>query len=368
MSDLRFTGRLPTEAAMRQFPNWEFALEEEGLPDQDETTLRPGEDQSVIDWDTACTAAIATTPNGTELMVILRGDGMSMHSEVSGVDGLHVLRGGRTYEVELFPGAWRPEEGTTEPLRFFDPEMVPLRITSVLPAAGGREERHEMVLMPDGVLLVDDEARGASFEYPGWFRPSDLSPGDRSHLLRRTRSKVYKTTEGKREILGSSERTVARHGNGTLRFTVDAEQGNVTLRTEVVFDEGSLEARAVTSTLNGTTRTYAPDGTGAGHLPPNVFGDEEMVPQCAPLTEGWRVMFPVLLPVSARLQNCILTVEGREPAPDHPGSTAWRVLIEPGTQMHHRIWIDTTTRRLLSSRITVPGMDLEHGEIFEPEG
>ncbi len=366
MSDLRFTGRLPTEAALRQFPNWEFALEEEGLPDQDETTLRPADEQARIEWETACTAATATTPDGTELMVILRGDGMSMHSEVSGVDGIHVFRAGRVYDIELFPGAWRPEDGTQERLLFFDPEMVPLRITSVLPTAAGREERHELVLMPDGVLLVDDAARAASFAYPEWFRPSDLPAGDRSHLLRRATSKIYQLTEGKRAIVGRSERIVTRAGEGTLRFNVAAEQGELTLRTELVFDEASLEARAVTSALNGATRTYTPDGVGDSHLPPNVFGDEEMVPQCAPLAEGWRVMFPVLLPVSGRVQNSVLTVEGREAAPDHPGSSAWRVLIEPGSQMHHRIWIDVQTRRLLASRITAPGMDLEHGEIFDP--
>ena len=135
-----------------------------------------------------------------------------------------------------------------------------------------------------------------------------------------------------------------------------------------MFDEASLEARAVTATFNGATRSYTREGVGASHLPANVFGDEETVLRCAPLAEGWRVMFPALFPISARVQNCVLTVEGRESAPDHAGSSAWRLLIESGSQLHQRIWIDVTTRRLLAVRVTVPGMDLEQGEIFDSAG
>lgn len=45
---LRFTGEWPPPDLWKEYPNWEPALEEEGEPGQDETTLRPGEEQRFV--------------------------------------------------------------------------------------------------------------------------------------------------------------------------------------------------------------------------------------------------------------------------------------------------------------------------------
>lgn len=47
-SELRITGDNPSPEQLEAFPNWENALDEEDVEGQDETTLRPAEDQTVI--------------------------------------------------------------------------------------------------------------------------------------------------------------------------------------------------------------------------------------------------------------------------------------------------------------------------------
>lgn len=72
-STLRFTGRLPTERALARYPSWCYAFDEEGRPGQDESTLRPTDDQRRMGPDTACTAAQATVPDGTEYVALETG-------------------------------------------------------------------------------------------------------------------------------------------------------------------------------------------------------------------------------------------------------------------------------------------------------
>ena len=42
---LRFTGEWPPPGVWLQYPNWEYALDEEGAPGHDETTLRPSDER-----------------------------------------------------------------------------------------------------------------------------------------------------------------------------------------------------------------------------------------------------------------------------------------------------------------------------------
>src|SRR5262245_52114629 len=46
---LRFTGENPPLSLWARFPNWQNAIEEETFPGQDETTLRPADNQQTID-------------------------------------------------------------------------------------------------------------------------------------------------------------------------------------------------------------------------------------------------------------------------------------------------------------------------------
>jgi hypothetical protein len=48
----------------QKYLNWEYALDEEEIDDQDETTIRPAANQSQIDEDITFTAGDVTTVDG----------------------------------------------------------------------------------------------------------------------------------------------------------------------------------------------------------------------------------------------------------------------------------------------------------------
>jgi hypothetical protein len=68
---LRYTGCWPPVEILDEYPNWVFATDEESEPDQDETTIRPENQQSFISSETDYTAATVTLANGTRTRGIL---------------------------------------------------------------------------------------------------------------------------------------------------------------------------------------------------------------------------------------------------------------------------------------------------------
>jgi hypothetical protein len=58
---LRYTGRFPPLRELR-FANWELALDEDGRPGQDETTLRPALEQRYVSRDTAWSWLVLRCP------------------------------------------------------------------------------------------------------------------------------------------------------------------------------------------------------------------------------------------------------------------------------------------------------------------
>ena len=67
----RFTGENPPPGLWARFPNWQNAYEEEGSPGQDETTLRPADNQQTIDDDVSFTAGDAIFANGQPAPALL---------------------------------------------------------------------------------------------------------------------------------------------------------------------------------------------------------------------------------------------------------------------------------------------------------
>jgi hypothetical protein len=79
---LRFTGKNPLPSLADDYPNWENAYDEEGSPGQDETTLRPADNQKTIDDMVSFTAADALLANGTTLpawLYVVRGELGDVH-------------------------------------------------------------------------------------------------------------------------------------------------------------------------------------------------------------------------------------------------------------------------------------------------
>ena len=61
---LRYTGQNPPADILARYPNWEWALDEEDVPGQDETTWKPADVQTRITEDIVATAADAWFPSG----------------------------------------------------------------------------------------------------------------------------------------------------------------------------------------------------------------------------------------------------------------------------------------------------------------
>ena len=68
---LRFTGENPPPSLWGRFPNWQNAYEEEGLVGQDETTLRPADNQRAIDDEVSFTAGNVVFADGRTFPALL---------------------------------------------------------------------------------------------------------------------------------------------------------------------------------------------------------------------------------------------------------------------------------------------------------
>lgn len=135
---LRFTGENPPLEYLEQYPNWSNAYDEEGEDDQDETTLKPHEQQEFIDYEVSFTADIITA-NGTKYVALLE--------VIAGIPGIidvyandsFVIRN-RNYPIEKWeniPQNWLPENERVKEVSFNDTNIFPLRVKSRLPLEKG---------------------------------------------------------------------------------------------------------------------------------------------------------------------------------------------------------------------------------------
>lgn len=147
----RFTGEWPTPELCQKYPNWEHALDEEGVPGQDETTLRPADVQDSITDDVAYTAAAVTFANGSESPALLELNDL----RVCGVDLLLEGRGGRRLYVGAdgrwipFEQTWLPEAERMPSVALSDPSIFPMRVVSALRSTV-TGKRYAFVIKQDG--------------------------------------------------------------------------------------------------------------------------------------------------------------------------------------------------------------------------
>lgn len=131
---LRFTGEWPPPGLWKQYPNWEPALEEEGEPDQDETTLRPAEEQQFV-IEFGFTAGEVEQANGHRLPALL-----GMCDEVDAVTAFTSEAGGWSIRLLGEPARWvcivedwKPEAERSPSVSFEDTSVFPLLVRSLLP-------------------------------------------------------------------------------------------------------------------------------------------------------------------------------------------------------------------------------------------
>jgi hypothetical protein len=138
--NLRFTGEWPPEEILRQYPNWEYALDEEGVPGQDETTLKPQSEQGHINIDTVFTVGEVLTNDGNTYPAILE-------MSDSRIEGINTFTAeGRAWRIYMtrptrkwvpFEADWLSEAERPLPVSFDDQSVFPITVTSLLPKAQG---------------------------------------------------------------------------------------------------------------------------------------------------------------------------------------------------------------------------------------
>ena len=144
---LRFTGEWPPFALLAKYPNWEFALDEEGEEGQDETTIRPAANQTVIDDITAFTAGTAVLADGRSFPAILEVPHqlrLGFHDYILWPRVDVFINKKNIWRLEYSPDAesWEPRDETwlpeseRIPLNMEDPTVFPLVVTSNLTVQG----------------------------------------------------------------------------------------------------------------------------------------------------------------------------------------------------------------------------------------
>jgi hypothetical protein len=131
----RYTGEWPPIEVLRQYPNWEYALDEEGDEGQDETTIRPEPEQRHITSQTAFTTGTATQADGTRRRALL---GITF-GQVESVDVF--VDDKNCWTLIRMPSgwcqSWLPEEKRMLSISLTDPNIFPLHVISDLSDATG---------------------------------------------------------------------------------------------------------------------------------------------------------------------------------------------------------------------------------------
>lgn len=154
----RYTGgRLPPSSALEVYPCWMPALDEEGDDGQDESTIRPDDQQDFIGEFAVYTAADAELADGRTVPALLgQPDATFLHKDE--VDVIIVYEGKRHWRVDTYDhdASWQPaEEGPTK--RHGNTKVFPMRVRSRLPLERPGGPHIVRVLTPDGRLLRDAE-------------------------------------------------------------------------------------------------------------------------------------------------------------------------------------------------------------------
>lgn len=367
MRKFRFTGTLPTKRAVERYPNWILALDEEGLPGQDETTLRPDDDQEKISKYTMGTAVVAVGPDGKQQLGLLYGY-MDLWHGPEQADWLHIFRGARRLDIKLKAKFWWPDE-TASTLHYNDFAELPLRITSALPSAKSRKP-FQLALMPNGSVVYGPAMERAEIAAAPELRIGSVPRGRRDHLADRAQARIYSVQGTRRRVIGSTTRIATiPSGKNTIRvdYTYDKSDrhGDIHVTETVVFDARTIEAQSRSGVANGRRLDFALGRRGRTRLPSGTFGDMVSLLQSLDLARGMRFVAPFFLMLFDEVRKIAFQVDGREEAPGHPGSSAWLVRSEMGGPHVEHTWLDTSTRALLATRMTAPEASFDELAIYE---
>ncbi len=149
---LRFTGEWPPIKVLNEYPNCECAIDEEDLPGQDETTLKPCEDQTFITDNVEYTSGIAYLNNGSNLPCII-----GLYDQSIGSLTIYTKKNdGWKLNLDVPSGKWQsineewlPKNRRSPTIDLFDKNVFPLRIESRLKLKKTNNNLH-IKINPDG--------------------------------------------------------------------------------------------------------------------------------------------------------------------------------------------------------------------------
>jgi hypothetical protein len=143
----RYTGDFPPPEVLAQFSNWDFALDEEDEEGQDETTIKPEDEQSFITEWTAYTIADAFLPGGMRLAALVE----FLSGQVGGVNVFEAPEWWRvvfdwpSQTWQPFVEDWLPLADRGTSVELSDARLFPLKIATKLPLGrGGQSWRMEI--------------------------------------------------------------------------------------------------------------------------------------------------------------------------------------------------------------------------------
>jgi hypothetical protein len=153
MATPRITGDNPPLHLWDKYPNWENAWDEEGAEGQDETTLRPSANQSMIDEDVSFAAGQAELGNGEMKPALI-----ALVAEE--IDSVYVYPNPREDKCwDIFPlesGEWKANVAVEAlgslPAPLDQKGLLPIRVTSRMPLKGTRKKIDVTIsrLLPPG--------------------------------------------------------------------------------------------------------------------------------------------------------------------------------------------------------------------------
>ena len=152
--EFRYTGDFPPTNVLEEFPNWEYALDEEGDQGQDETTIRPAVEQTFIGPSAAYVSGSAIQADGTRIIVMLA----LIREAIQGVTAL--LNNEWSWEIQKIgqPAVWRsntfdwiPAESRPPSVSLSDANIFPLTVESTVPLMRGERLRTVISRITDKV-------------------------------------------------------------------------------------------------------------------------------------------------------------------------------------------------------------------------
>jgi hypothetical protein len=155
---LRFTGEWPPQDLWDRYPNWEYALDEEDVEGQDETTLRPAKEQKFLTEDLAFTAGEVLQANNLRLPAILelsecRVVGVTAFTNPK--DGWTVRALGNPPRWVCIVEDWLTEDERRPSVSFDQKEVFPIKVVSRLPAGPGLQPLNVRIASDGSITQLD---------------------------------------------------------------------------------------------------------------------------------------------------------------------------------------------------------------------